>query len=51
LNLIWDTAEVQTATANIPAIRLYKKFGFCEHKRWHSDETIELILLSNTNAN
>jgi hypothetical protein len=45
-NFSWNTAEVQTATANFPAVSLYKKHGFLEKKRWHSKEGIELILLS-----
>ena len=45
-NLDWQTAQVQTATANFPAIALYQKAGFTEQERWQSQEGTELILLS-----
>jgi ribosomal protein S18 acetylase RimI-like enzyme len=47
--LKWQIVEVQTATANLPAIRLYQKVGFSEQKRWHSKEGIELIVMSKSN--
>lgn len=32
--LSWQTAVVETAEANYPAILLYKKFGFVEEEKW-----------------
>ena len=48
--LKWQQAQVQTATANAPAIRLYQNTGFIEQKRWLSKQGIELVLLSKSNT-
>ena len=44
-SLVWETAVVQTAVANGPAIALYKKFGFVEARRWQTADGISLVLL------
>lgn len=41
----WKTARVETATANEPAINLYRKFGFMERQRWHNDVGIEKLAM------
>jgi len=41
---------VQTAKLNIPAICLYKKFGFTEKQTWTSPEGVVLISLEKCNA-
>jgi len=33
-SVAWQTAVVETAVANEPAVALYLKFGFIEEKRW-----------------
>lgn len=40
-----DTALVETAAANEPAIRFYKTFGFIETDRWETDEGLQLVKL------
>lgn len=40
-----DTAIVETAAANEPAIRLYKMFGFTEIDRWETADGMELVKL------
>lgn len=42
----WQTADVETAAMNHPAIALYEKFGFAESKRWATKEGIEKVQLS-----
>jgi len=42
----WQTADVETAAANRPAIALYEKFGFSESDRWMTKEGIDKIGLS-----
>ena len=42
----WHSADVDTAAANHPAIRLYEKFGFSKSKHWETDEGIEKVRLS-----
>lgn len=44
--LAWNTADVETAVANIPAISLYQKFGFSESRRWQTAEGIDKIQLT-----
>lgn len=39
-------ANVETAVVNEPAIRLYKKHGFIEFKRWTPSHGIEKLSLS-----
>jgi ribosomal protein S18 acetylase RimI-like enzyme len=39
-------AKVETAVVNLPAINLYKKYGFVEYKRWIPPHGIEKIALS-----
>ena len=39
----WDHAEVETATANAPAIRLYEKIGFVATETWMTGTGIEKI--------
>ena len=41
--LNWQTAEVQTAAANTPALGLYRRLGFCEQRRWLAKEGVELV--------
>ncbi len=36
---------VETAVVNIPAIKLYKKHGFVEFKRWTPDHGIEKLAM------
>lgn len=42
----WQTADVETAAENHPAIALYSRFGFSESKRWQTDEGIEKVQFS-----
>lgn len=44
--LSFESAVVETASANQPAILLYKKFGFIEVKNWMTDIGIEKVMLS-----
>ncbi|PAY00860.1 GNAT family N-acetyltransferase [Pseudoalteromonas sp. HM-SA03] len=37
---------VETATANVPAIKLYNKHGFVEYKRWLPAHGIEKLALA-----
>ena len=39
-------AVVETAVANMPAINLYKKYGFVEFKRWTPSHGIEKLAMS-----
>jgi ribosomal protein S18 acetylase RimI-like enzyme len=39
-------ATVETAVVNIPAIKLYKKHGFVEFKRWTPSHGIEKLAMS-----
>lgn len=41
----WQTADVETAAANIPAIALYEKFGFYVSRLWIAEEGIEKVQL------
>ena len=55
LNYVLSTFEftkaiVETAVVNEPAIRLYKKHGFIECKRWTPSHGIEKVALSLENA-
>ena len=43
--LIWQTAVVETAAVNDPAIALYRKVGFVEEKRWTPGHGIPKVLL------
>lgn len=45
-SFVWETALVETAVENTPAIALYKKFGFVEEKRWQASHGISKVLLS-----
>jgi len=38
-----DTAVVETATKNLPAISLYQKFGFAQEKRWRTEQNIHKV--------
>jgi ribosomal protein S18 acetylase RimI-like enzyme len=40
-NIQCQTADVETAAANDPAIALYEKLGFAESNRWTSQDGIE----------
>lgn len=44
-----QTAKVETATANAPAIRLYQKHGFIQYKKWIPDHGIEKVAFSRAN--
>jgi ribosomal protein S18 acetylase RimI-like enzyme len=46
----WQTADVETAAANHPAIALYEKFRFSESKRWKRNNGIEKVQLSCSKA-
>jgi ribosomal protein S18 acetylase RimI-like enzyme len=41
----WQSADVETAAANGPALALYEKFGFTESRRWHTSDRIEKVEL------
>lgn len=41
-----DTARVETAVANLPAINLYEKYGFDEFKRWTPSHGIQKLAMS-----
>ena len=45
----WQTADVETATMNHPAIALYEKFGFTESKYWKTEDDIDKVQLSCSN--
>lgn len=48
-NIEFTDAIVETATANIPAINLYKKHGFVESKRWtpsHGIQKLAMVFLN-----
>jgi len=48
-NVEFTDAIVETATANIPAINLYKKHGFVESKRWtpaHGIQKLTMVFLN-----
>lgn len=45
----WDTAIVQTAARNLPAIQLYKKLGFKISRTWRTDDGYDLVKLCLTN--
>lgn len=47
----WQTAYVETATANNPAFLLYQKFGFSESKRWKTADGIDKVQLMRINSN
>jgi GNAT superfamily N-acetyltransferase len=42
----FSAAIVETAVVNIPAIKLYKKHGFVEFKRWTPSHGIEKLAMS-----
>jgi ribosomal protein S18 acetylase RimI-like enzyme len=42
----WQSADVETAAANAPAISLYMKFGFSKARCWKTDAGIDKVLLS-----
>jgi ribosomal protein S18 acetylase RimI-like enzyme len=42
----FSEAVVETAVVNIPAIKLYKKHGFVEFKRWTPSHGIEKLAMS-----
>jgi ribosomal protein S18 acetylase RimI-like enzyme len=44
-SFVWETAVVETAAANGPAIGLYAKFGFVEATRWQTADGISMVLL------
>jgi GNAT superfamily N-acetyltransferase len=46
----WQTAEVETAVLNKPAIALYLRFGFVEAERWMIDCGIAKVRLTNVKA-
>jgi GNAT superfamily N-acetyltransferase len=41
----WQTADVETAAGNAPAIALYEKFGFYCSRLWMSEDGIEKVQL------
>jgi GNAT superfamily N-acetyltransferase len=41
----WQTADVETAAGNAPAIALYEKFGFYPARLWTSEDGIEKVQL------
>ncbi len=41
----WETAEVETAQANMPAITLYEQFGFVETRRFQTPMGIMKVSL------
>ncbi len=47
----WTKAVVETGADNLPAIRLYEKFGFKEEKRWQIAELsvwkLRMVQISN----
>ncbi len=45
----WQSAYVETASANLPAIVLYQKFGFSQSKRWTTADGIDKVQLINAN--
>lgn len=45
-NIDYSQAIVETAVVNIPAIKLYKKMGFVEFKRWVPSHGIEKLAMS-----
>ncbi len=45
-NMNYTEGIVETAVVNIPAIKLYKKHGFVEFKRWIPSHGIEKLALS-----
>jgi ribosomal protein S18 acetylase RimI-like enzyme len=45
-SLDYSEAVVETAVVNIPAIKLYKKHGFVEFKKWTPSHGIEKIAMS-----
>jgi ribosomal protein S18 acetylase RimI-like enzyme len=46
----FSDAIVETAVVNLPAIKLYKKLGFVEFKRWTPSHGIEKLAMSITNV-
>ena len=48
--LDWQTAEVETASANQPAIALYRRLGFTELRKWRTRDGIEKIQLTIANT-
>ena len=42
----FSQAIIETAVVNIPAIKLYKKHGFVEFKRWTPSHGIEKLAMS-----
>ena len=42
----FSEAMVETAVVNTPAIKLYKKHGFVEFKRWTPSHGIEKLAMS-----
>jgi ribosomal protein S18 acetylase RimI-like enzyme len=45
-NVEFETATVETAVVNEPAINLYEKYGFVAFKRWTPAHGIKKIALS-----
>jgi ribosomal protein S18 acetylase RimI-like enzyme len=41
----WQTADVETAAENAPAIALYERFGFYPSRLWTSEDGIEKLQL------
>jgi ribosomal protein S18 acetylase RimI-like enzyme len=41
----WQTADVETAAGNAPAIALYEKFGFYQSRLWTAEDGIEKVQL------
>jgi len=42
----FSQATVETAVVNVPAIELYKKYGFVEFKRWTPSHGIEKVAMA-----
>lgn len=45
-NMDFSQAIVETAAINLPAIQLYKKYGFVEFKKWTPSYGIEKVAMS-----
>lgn len=43
--LIWKKITVSTAVANIPALALYQKQGFCPQEEWTTPDNIHMVTL------
>ena len=46
----WSAVSVDTAAVNLPALSLYRKFGFSEVRRWRTVDGIEKLRLTRRKA-